>query len=125
MKGRAAGLLLTLASELVRAQQPYRPEIPKTWDPVALATLEVPHADPSRSPVAVPVEYYGRVPVRPVTGLIPYTRLAESRQSTLTGCRSKTHKSLSTPSGSIQQRIGGRRVSLYSMLRSVLILLLL
>jgi hypothetical protein len=66
MKRRVAGLFLALASELVRAQQPYRPEIPKTWDPVALTTLEVPNADPSRSPVAVPVEYYGRVPVRPV-----------------------------------------------------------
>jgi len=71
MKRRVAGLFLALASELVRAQQPYRPEIPKTWDPVALTTLEVPNADPSRSPVAVPVEYYGRVPVRPVYRTYP------------------------------------------------------
>jgi len=52
-------------------QSPYRPEIPKTWDAAALASLEVPHANPSYSPVAVPVEYYYRVPVRPVYKTYP------------------------------------------------------
>jgi hypothetical protein len=53
------------------AQQPYRPEIPKTWDASALAALEVPLPDPRYSPVAVPVEYYYRVPVRPVYKTYP------------------------------------------------------
>jgi hypothetical protein len=68
---RAFGLLLAVAGALAQAQHPYRPEIPRTWDPVALATLEVPLPDPGRSPVAVPAEYYGRVPVRPVYKTYP------------------------------------------------------
>jgi hypothetical protein len=51
--------------------QPYRPEIPKTWDAAALGSLEVPHPKPRYSPVAVPAEYYYRVPVRPVYKTYP------------------------------------------------------
>lgn len=42
------------------------PDIPKTWDQEALATLEVPLAEPSASPKPVPFEFYYAMPVRPV-----------------------------------------------------------
>jgi hypothetical protein len=63
--------ILFLATTSMSAQQPYYPEIPKTWDASALAALEVPPPDPRYSPVAVPVEYYYRVPVRPVYKTYP------------------------------------------------------
>ena len=69
MKNTAA--ILFCATTSILAQPPYRPEIPKTWDAAALASLEVPHPDPRYSPVAVPVEYYYRVPVRPVYKTYP------------------------------------------------------
>jgi hypothetical protein len=69
MKSGAA--ILFLAATSLLAQPLYLPEIPKTWDAVALASLEVPHPDPRYSPVAVPVEYYYRVPVRPVYKTYP------------------------------------------------------
>src|SRR5258707_4308322 len=69
MKSVAAAVCWFTTSLL--AQQPFCPVIPKTWDKAALATLEVPHPDPHYSPVAVPVEYYYRVPVRPVYKTYP------------------------------------------------------
>jgi hypothetical protein len=52
------------------AQKPSAPEfsptIPKTWDDVAMASLEVPLAEPKASPKHVLAEYYYRVPVRPI-----------------------------------------------------------
>ncbi len=66
-----SAVILFLATPSMLAQPSYRPEIPKTWDAVALASLEVPHPDPRYSPVAVPVEYYYRVPVRPVYKTYP------------------------------------------------------
>ena len=69
MKSTAA--MLFWATTSLFAQARYRPEIPTTWDAAALATLEVSHPDPRYSPVAVPVEYYYRVPVRPVYKTYP------------------------------------------------------
>jgi len=69
MKSAVAILLWVTAS--LSAQPPYRPEIQITWDAAALATLELPHPVPRYSPVAVPVEYYYRVPVRPVYKTYP------------------------------------------------------
>jgi hypothetical protein len=40
--------------------------IPRTWDDVAMATLEVPLANPIGSPKHVPASYYYRIPVRPI-----------------------------------------------------------
>ena len=40
--------------------------IPKTWDDAAIATLEVPLADPVGSPKHVPADYYYRIPVAPI-----------------------------------------------------------
>lgn len=41
-------------------------QIPRTWDEEAVATLELPLADPAHSPVHVSGDYYYRMPVRPV-----------------------------------------------------------
>ena len=60
---KSAAAIPCWATTSILAQQPFRPEIPKTWDTAALATLEVPHPDPRCSPVAVPFEYYYRVPI--------------------------------------------------------------
>jgi hypothetical protein len=63
---KSAIVVLFSATVSILAQPQYRPEIPKTWDAAALASLEVPNPKPIYSPVAVSVEYYYRVPVRPV-----------------------------------------------------------
>ena len=42
------------------------PTIPKTWDDAAMATLELPLADPAASPKYPSAEYYYRIPVRPI-----------------------------------------------------------
>ena len=44
----------------------FTPAIPKTWDEEALATLEVPLADPNFSARHVSTDYYYRIPVRPI-----------------------------------------------------------
>jgi Di-haem oxidoreductase, putative peroxidase len=63
--------ILFWATSLILAQSPFHPEIPKTWDKAALTTLEVPNPEPRFSPAAVPVEYYYRVPVRPIYKTYP------------------------------------------------------
>ncbi|MBV8571502.1 MAG: hypothetical protein JO319_12870 [Acidobacteriaceae bacterium] len=69
----AASLLFTLtAVSLARGRWSqesaigFLPEIPKTWDDAAIATLEVPLADPVGSPKHVPADYYYEIPVRPI-----------------------------------------------------------
>jgi hypothetical protein len=42
------------------------PVIPKTWDDQAIATLEVPLANPVGSPKHVSADYYYRIPVAPI-----------------------------------------------------------
>lgn len=63
-------LLVVLAicsASLHRVSTVYaEPDIPKTWDDVALAALEIPVADPRGVPKHVPAEYYYRIPVRPI-----------------------------------------------------------
>jgi len=44
----------------------FSPAIPKTWDDAAMATLEVPLADPVGSPKHVSSDYYYKIPVRPI-----------------------------------------------------------
>src|SRR5882724_706849 len=39
-------------------------KVPKTWDEEALATLEVPLANPAASPVHISADYYYKIPVR-------------------------------------------------------------
>jgi len=43
-----------------------RPAIPRTWDDAAMATLELPLADPAASPKYPPADYYYRIAVRPI-----------------------------------------------------------
>jgi hypothetical protein len=45
--------------------------IPRTWDDAALASLELPLADASATPVHAPAEYYYRIPVRPIYKAYP------------------------------------------------------
>lgn len=47
-------------------QENARPQVPKTWDDQAMATLQVPLADAGASPVPVSADYYYRIPVRPI-----------------------------------------------------------
>lgn len=44
--------------------QPFRPEIPKTWDEEALRTMEIPLATPAASPVHISAERYYTTPFR-------------------------------------------------------------
>ena len=50
----------------VNPKSSFAPEIPKTWDDQAMATLEVPLANPIGSPKHVSADYYYRIPVRPI-----------------------------------------------------------
>ena len=56
-----------------QAQKPaaYRPVIPRAWDEQALADLEVPLADASRSPKDISADDYYRIPVRPIYKTYP------------------------------------------------------
>jgi hypothetical protein len=49
-----------------KADKAFTPVIPKTWDDEAMASLEVPRADPAKSPTHVSADYYYRMPVRPI-----------------------------------------------------------
>src|SRR5215510_10384048 len=44
----------------------WAPKISKVWDDAAIATLEVPLADPVGSPKHVGADYYYRIPVAPI-----------------------------------------------------------
>ncbi len=52
-----------------RAQEPgsaFHPVVPRTWDDVAMATLEVALADPVGSPKHVSADYYYHISVRAI-----------------------------------------------------------
>jgi hypothetical protein len=65
-----AFLLATLGSAIhntqTQKQRSAEYAIPKAWDPAALATLEVPLAEPAASPIPVPSDFYYAIPVRPI-----------------------------------------------------------
>src|SRR5215470_11143165 len=44
----------------------FTPAVPRTWDDQAIASLEVPPADPTVSRAHVSADYYYRIPVRPI-----------------------------------------------------------
>jgi len=44
----------------------FTPSVPRVWDDEAIATLEVPLADPVGSPKHISSDYYYRIPVRPI-----------------------------------------------------------
>lgn len=61
------GLVLWLTLGVrIDATETFRPEIPRTWDPVALRDVELPVAGLNRPPGHVPPEYYYAQPVRPI-----------------------------------------------------------
>jgi hypothetical protein len=62
-------LLLSVLTAVTQNNPPS--QIPKTWDDDAMATLEVPLADASASPVHVSADYYYRIPVRPIYKTYP------------------------------------------------------
>jgi hypothetical protein len=47
-------------------QSAQQPQVPKTWDAEAIASIEVALADAQNSPVHISGDYYYRIPVRPV-----------------------------------------------------------
>jgi hypothetical protein len=49
-----------------QAPSVFDPTVPKTWDDAAIATLEIPLADPIGSPRHVLSGYYYKIPVRPI-----------------------------------------------------------
>jgi hypothetical protein len=49
----------------------YHPEIPKTWDDAAMATIEVPLANAIASAKHVSADYYYKIPVRPIYKMYP------------------------------------------------------
>jgi hypothetical protein len=61
-----AALAVAWSAKQLDSQAPFRPVVPRAWDEAALATLEVPAPDGAYTPKAVPVEYYYRIPVRPI-----------------------------------------------------------
>src|SRR5262252_8655228 len=77
MKPRTIGLMALAACGLLglsafvshgqeqKSDAVFRPAIPKTWDDQAMATLEVPLANPIGSPKHVSADYYYKIPVRP------------------------------------------------------------
>jgi len=78
MKPRTIGLMALAACGLLglsafvshgqeqKSDAVFRPAIPKTWDDKAMATLEVPLANPIGSPKHVSADYYYKIPVRPI-----------------------------------------------------------
>ena len=72
MRTRLAGFFvlstLLLALGVRAAQEPPNGTvvIPRTWDDAAVATHEVPLADPAASPKHVSSDYYYRIPVRAI-----------------------------------------------------------
>jgi hypothetical protein len=64
-----AALCSAIAFHQIQAQtsrSAFRPAVPRTWDDAAMATLEVPLADPIGSPQHISADYYYRIPVRPI-----------------------------------------------------------
>src|SRR5262245_10575752 len=49
-----------------KSAAPFTPTIPKTWDDEAIASLEVPLANPIGSPKHVSSDYYYSIPVAPI-----------------------------------------------------------
>jgi hypothetical protein len=60
----------TVPRQRISAQNPNSqspsPTIPKTWDDAAMATLELPLADPTASPKQVSGDYYYKTPIRTI-----------------------------------------------------------
>ena len=63
--------VLACGLTLAAGAQVYRPAIPRTWDDAAVASFEVPLANPRFSPQHVSADYYYRMQVRPIYKTYP------------------------------------------------------
>jgi len=54
------------AADSARLQKQNSTQVPETWDPQAIASVEIPLADPKHSPTHISKDYYYRIPVRRV-----------------------------------------------------------
>ncbi|AXC16106.1 hypothetical protein ACPOL_6898 (plasmid) [Acidisarcina polymorpha] len=59
-------ILLGGVSLSAQAPAPFSPVVPRTWDDAAMATLEIPLANPIGSPRQASAEYYYKIPVRKI-----------------------------------------------------------
>src|SRR5262245_50537699 len=60
------GMAIGTTDPTVRGSGGAPPSVPRTWDDDAIATLEVPLANPVGSPKHVSAEYYYAMPVAPI-----------------------------------------------------------
>jgi hypothetical protein len=65
------GLVVFLSVNAQVRQPVVQPVVPRVWDDHAIATLEVPLADPAGSPKHVSSDFYYRIPVRPIYKTYP------------------------------------------------------
>jgi hypothetical protein len=65
------GLVVVLPVNAQVRQPAVQPVVPRVWDDHAIATLEVPLANPAGSPKHVSSDFYYRIPVRPVYKTYP------------------------------------------------------
>lgn len=78
---------MSMASVVARAGQAnaaraaISPDAPITWDDAAIATLEIPLADPAASPKHVSAAYYYKIPVRPIN--IPQASMPPAEQASI------------------------------------------
>jgi hypothetical protein len=75
----AAMSILSAAAVRDQANPAFKPVIPKTWDDAAMATLEVPLADPIGSPKHVSAELLQDPRTPRFTRATPFMRPATSR----------------------------------------------
>jgi hypothetical protein len=72
-------------------------EVPRTWDEAALATLDVPLADPAATPVHLPADYYYKVPVREIWKSYPVYRPGSEPAGYLDGLRQAAPQTVFDP----------------------------
>ena len=62
---------ISLIFSLQQPASPYNPVVPKAWDERALADLQIPLVEASRSPRDISADDYYRIPVRPIYKTYP------------------------------------------------------
>jgi hypothetical protein len=65
------GLVLLLPVNAQVREPAVEPPVPRVWDDQAIATLEVPLANPAGSPKHIASDFYYRIPVRPIYKTYP------------------------------------------------------
>jgi hypothetical protein len=61
-----SGVWLFSHAQAPQQRSTFTPSVPRVWDDDAIATLELPLADPVGSPKHISSDYYYRIPVRPI-----------------------------------------------------------